>query len=212
MAGTHALLGRSRWQRVDLADLVRNDLSPYATPSNTTVAGPEVALNREAAEAMAMVLHELVTNAAKYGALSSPEGRVSVRWDWAPNDTQPTYLAMEWCERGGPKVVAPSQLGYGTSLICDLIPYELGGKVDLLFEADGVRCRIELPLERILWGSKIDSGNLLAPPSSDAVTHPAGSARIGGSKWAESGAAPACVAECPPPRSWRRSHACSVAG
>ena len=165
MAGTHALLSRSLWQRVDLADLVRNDLSPYATSGNTMVAGPEVALNREAAEAMAMVLHELVTNAAKYGALSSPAGRISVRWNWAPNDTHPTCLVMEWRELDGPKVAVPSQRGYGTNLIRDLIPYEIGGKVDLLFEPEGVRCRIELPLERILWSSKIDSGDLAQAPS-----------------------------------------------
>ena len=102
-----------------------------------------------ATEALAMVLHELVTNASKYGALSIPEGRVSVNWECRNSGDAPTGLTMvwRWRETGGPPVSAPSQYGYGTSLICDLIPHELGGTVDLAFSPEGVSCTIEIPLK-----------------------------------------------------------------
>ena len=94
-----------------------------------------------------MVLHELVTNASKYGALSVPEGRVSVDWECRHNGDAATVLVIVWRETGGPPVSAPSQDGYGTSLICDLIPHELGGTVDLAFSPEGVSCTIEIPLK-----------------------------------------------------------------
>jgi two-component sensor histidine kinase len=93
---------------------------------------------------MAMVLHELATNAAKYGALSTKDGRISIRWDRPVNGQLPR-LVLEWREIGGPPVVAPDTSGYGTSTIRDLIPYEFGGTVDLVFAPEGVQCRLELP-------------------------------------------------------------------
>jgi two-component sensor histidine kinase len=84
----------------------------------------------------------------KYGALSSPDGRVSVTWDRAPIGDGAERLRIAWREIGGPPIVAPTQSGYGTSLIRDLIPHELGGTVDLAFASDGVCCEIEIPLDR----------------------------------------------------------------
>jgi two-component sensor histidine kinase len=95
---------------------------------------------------MAMVLHELATNAAKYGALSTQSGRVSIQWDRRPNG-HPLRLVLEWQEIGGPPVVAPDKSSFGTSTIRDLIPYELGGTVDHTLAAEGVRCRVELPVD-----------------------------------------------------------------
>src|SRR5262249_51359230 len=89
------------------------------------------------------VLHELATNAAKYGALSTNEGRVSIRWHRRPNG-HPPRMVLEWQEIDGPPVVAPGKISFGTSTIRDLIPYEFGGKVDLVFAPEGVRCRLEL--------------------------------------------------------------------
>src|SRR5262249_7664321 len=89
MAATHELLGARWWQGVSLAELVRRELAPYAVRNNTEVSGPEVVLRAEAGQAMAMVLHELVTNAAKYGALSSKKGRVSIQWDRRLNGHPP---------------------------------------------------------------------------------------------------------------------------
>jgi NO-binding membrane sensor protein with MHYT domain/two-component sensor histidine kinase len=148
MANTHDLLSRGRWKGVYLADLVRLELEPYTGRCEATVEGPHVLLSAEATQALAMVLHELVTNAAKYGALSVPGGCVSVDWRCRSNRTSQTTLAIRWQESGGPPVRAPARRGYGTSVISDLIPYELDGSVDINYEADGVRCRVEFPLER----------------------------------------------------------------
>jgi len=144
MAATHELLGALWWQGVSLSELVRRELAPYAVRNNTDVSGPDVVLRAEAGPAMAMVLHELATNAAKYGALSTKGGRVSVRWDRQLNG-HPSRLVLEWRESGGPPVLAPGNPSYGSSTICDLIPYEFGGAVDLMFAPEGVQCRLELP-------------------------------------------------------------------
>src|SRR5207245_5302993 len=80
MAAAHALLSQSRWSGVGLTDLIRHQLAPYTTDANTAIRGPEVMLTAAQTQAVAMVIHELVTNAAKYGALSSPDGSVSVNW------------------------------------------------------------------------------------------------------------------------------------
>jgi PAS domain S-box-containing protein len=148
MADAHALLSQSRWRGVGLADLVNRQLAPYATNANTTTGGPDVTLTASATQAVAMVLHELVTNAVKYGALSTSGGQVSVSWDRPKSEDLRTLVVIEWRERGGPAIVAPIQSGYGTSLIRDLIPHELGGMVDLVFESKGVCCRIDIPVDR----------------------------------------------------------------
>jgi two-component sensor histidine kinase len=145
MAATHELLGARWWQGVSLTELVRRELAPYAARNNTELSGPEVVLRAEAGQAMAMVLHELATNAAKYGALSTKKGRVSIRWDRRLNG--PPSLVLEWQEIGGPPIIAPGNRSYGTTAICDLIPYEFGGTVDLVFAREGVRCRLELPAD-----------------------------------------------------------------
>jgi len=145
MARTHELLSASRWQGISVAELVRRELAPYATSGNTEINGPEVILRAEAGQVMAMVLHELATNAAKYGALSNPDGRVSIWWRQRPNGHPRSYLVLEWREAGGPSVVASEDSGFGTRTIRDLIPYELGGTVDLSLAPAGVRCRLELP-------------------------------------------------------------------
>src|SRR5262249_13862943 len=124
----------------------RREFAPYTT-DNTEISGPSITLKPEAAQATAMVLHELATNAAKYGALSSPSGRVSVRWYWLTNGVPHRRLAIEWQEIGGPPVSTPKASGYGTSIIRELIPYELGGTVDLTFAPSGVRCRLEVPAQ-----------------------------------------------------------------
>jgi PAS domain S-box-containing protein len=149
MAAAHSLLSQSRWQGVGVTDLVHHQLAPYTTGANISMNGADLMLTAAATQAVAMVVHELVTNAAKYGALSRPDGRVSVSWErrTGASDGAPS-LVIRWCESGGPAVAAPSQSGYGTSLIRDLIPHELGGKVTLDFPKEGVSCEMELPVDR----------------------------------------------------------------
>jgi PAS domain S-box-containing protein len=148
MAAAHSLLSQSRWQGVGLNDLVRDQLAPYAMEANAKISGPNIMLSAAATQAAAMVLHELVTNAAKYGALSTPNGAVSVKWDKSSDERGSTSVTIVWRELGGPPVIAPARSSFGAALIRDLIPHELGGKVDLVFEPEGVSCRIEIPLER----------------------------------------------------------------
>ena len=146
IAAAHALLSQSRWHGVGLTDLVRRQLAPYTTDANATISGPYATLTSAEAQAVTMVMHELVTNAAKYGALSSPEGSVSVNWDRTGAGAA-AILTITWRELGGPPITAPVQSGYGSSLIRDLIPHELGGTVDLIFSSGGACCKIEIPLD-----------------------------------------------------------------
>ena len=143
MASMHELLSRRRWRGLPLAELLRLELAPYATRNNTEIVGPEMVLSAEFGHAVAMVVHELVTNAAKYGALSTSLGRVSVQWYLNGNSRD--GLVIEWQESGGPTVEAPRKSGYGSTVVSDLIPYELGGTVKLAFPPEGVRCRLEVP-------------------------------------------------------------------
>jgi PAS domain S-box-containing protein len=145
MATTHELLSSHRWHGVSLMELVRSELAPYATRHNTEINGAGILLKPEAGQAMAMVLHELATNAAKYGALSTKDGRVSIRWHRHLNGHPRPHLMFEWQEIGGPPVVAVNKSSYGTSTIRELIPYEFGGAVDLVLAPEGARCRLELP-------------------------------------------------------------------
>jgi PAS domain S-box-containing protein len=145
MASTHELLSSSRWEGVPLRELVRRELAPYASNNNMRIKGPEVILKAEAAQTIASVLHELTTNAAKYGALSAREGRVLVRWRRAPNGQAPGPLVIEWLESGGPPVEVPSSCGFGRSVIIELVPYELGGEARLAFSPGGVECRLDIP-------------------------------------------------------------------
>src|SRR5262249_30521645 len=147
---------------ISLTELVWRELAPYAARNNTEINGPQIILIPEAGQAMAMVLHELATNAAKYGALSTKNGRVSIRCDRQPNGHASSHLMLEWQETGGPPVVAAAKPSYGTSTIRDLIPYEFGGTVDLVLAADGVRCRLKLPSE---WLSKDGE------PASDIIAY-----------------------------------------
>jgi two-component sensor histidine kinase len=153
LANAHALLSRSRWEGVGIGDLVRSELAPCTNGANNLIDGPDVVLVAEATQPLAMVPYELTTNATKYGALSNRYGRVSVRWEWQTSRNSQEYLALEWREIGGPPILARGPSGYGSSVIRDLVPYELGGSVDYVLTSDGVRCRVELPGKWLRKGS-----------------------------------------------------------
>ena len=138
-------LARIAWKDVDLAALVRHQLAPYATDANMTIGGPNVTLTVAAAQTLATVLHELVTNAAEYGALSTPHGRVEVSCSCSPVKDA-ANLSIDWRELGGPAVTASPDCRYGVSIIRNLIPQELSGSVDLAFKSSGVCCKMEIPL------------------------------------------------------------------
>jgi PAS domain S-box-containing protein len=144
LANTHSLLSRSRWQGVTLSDLVRSELAFCGKDESVSIKGAEVVIAAEATQPMVMVLHELATNAAKYGALSNDHGRLRVQWRLLRGPSR-GKLVIEWKEIAGRRVAAPNASGYGTSVIRDLIPYELGGAVHYIFAADGIRCTLEIP-------------------------------------------------------------------
>ena len=144
MAQTHELLSERRWRGIPLAELLRRELAPYAGGNNAEIGGPEVILTAEAGQTLAMVFHELATNAAKHGAFSSREGKVAVDWRRQSNGAG-AGLVIEWQETGGPPAKAESKAGYGISVICELIPHELAGKVNHVLTPEGARCQLELP-------------------------------------------------------------------
>jgi two-component sensor histidine kinase len=162
MAATHELLSHRRWQGIPLAQLIERELAPYATGANTHIDGADDILSADAGQAVAMVIHELATNAAKFGALSTAAGNVGVRWSQGQNGQAHGWLCIDWVERGGPMVMPNTRTGYGTSVIRDLIPYELGGTVDLMLASEGVRCEIKIPSHWLSVGE----------PPGDAPTAP----------------------------------------
>jgi PAS domain S-box-containing protein len=142
LAAAHDLLTRQSWQSADLRSIVEGVVAPYAGGSNCfAVEGPELALPPKVAVSLALGLHELCTNAAKYGALSVAEGQVRVVWA-AEGDR----LQLEWREAGGPPVAAPATRGFGTRMIERGLSAELRGKVEICFEATGVICTIDAEL------------------------------------------------------------------
>jgi PAS domain S-box-containing protein len=159
MGSTHELLSHRRWLGIPLAELVHRELAPYTTGANTEIGGPEVMLSAEASQTMGMVLHELVTNAAKHGALSAPSGRVSIRWHLPLNGNTSDRLVFNWRETRGPLVVAPCKSSYGMHLVRELIPYELGGTVDYMLSPEGARCQMDIPLGRLSDGSLQSNGS-----------------------------------------------------
>jgi two-component system CheB/CheR fusion protein len=124
------------------------ELAPYRAEreKNITVGGEEdVLLTQKTTLTLAMALHELATNAAKYGALSTPNGRVDVHWSVANTREEPRLL-IEWIETGGPRVKPPTRRGFGSQLIERTVAYDLQATVKRDFPAEGVRCTIEFPL------------------------------------------------------------------
>ena len=110
--------------------------------------GEDVVLRPRAVLTLAMAFHELATNAAKYGALSAPGGRIEIRWQPVrPEDEGRAELQIDWQEHGGPAVAEPQQRGFGSKLIEGSVAAELGGSARLLFAPEGLRCEMRIPLE-----------------------------------------------------------------
>jgi PAS domain S-box-containing protein len=142
LANVHSLFAQSRWTGAELSSLVKQELSPYSRDGEmrTQIAGPTVMLKPELAQAMAVGLHELATNAAKYGALSGAKGQVRVEWSCRAD----RQLVLRWTETGGPPVSPPTRKGFGTLMIEAMIRGREGGDVRLDWHADGLACEITL--------------------------------------------------------------------
>ena len=143
----HQLLSEARWEGADLRRLVEEELLAFSLgeASRVSIEGPDVALSPAAAQALAMALHELATNAAKYGALSASQGRVAVRWSRAADGP----LRLTWTESGGPDVSPPSRRGLGTTILGRALAGPLNGTSTLDWRPDGLVCELELPAEAL---------------------------------------------------------------
>ena len=142
---THDLLSEAGWTEAGLRDVILTELAPHTAgdSANVTVNGPPVMLKPQPALLLALVFHELATNAAKYGALSAGGGRVEVAW--AITGGGPTRLELTWAEEGGPKVDALPKRGFGTELIERGIRFELQGEAKIGAVDGGLYCRIVIP-------------------------------------------------------------------
>lgn len=148
LAVAHEALAQAHWEGAELGELLRRLLEPYGnlTPKRITFTGDPVVLSPAMAPPLCMALHELATNAVKYGALSTPQGSVDIRWTLRDD-----RLLIEWHERGGPPVTQPHHHGFGTDLVNGVTRHQLRGDVQFQFDPAGVSCSINVPLQRPAW-------------------------------------------------------------
>jgi two-component sensor histidine kinase len=137
LATAHNLLTRQHWEYASLVEVVRNSLSPFCRDEHCTAEGPDFRLSPQVAVNFSLAVHELATNAVKYGALSSPGGRVRVHWQ---RDGE--SFVFDWREMGGPEVRKPTKKGFGTRLIERTLAAEIRGRVELEFDQAGLICRV----------------------------------------------------------------------
>lgn len=142
LSTAHKLLAKARWEGADLKRLVNEEVAPYRGRDleKIDVQGPEMLLPPAVAQTLALALHELVTNAAKYGALSTDSGRIKIAWD-----IEEEQLTLSWSEFHGPRVKHPNRGGYGTRVIKGGIESQLGGHAEFDWCPDGLRCTLSVP-------------------------------------------------------------------
>ncbi len=169
LARAHALLSDARWHSADLGALVAEELAPYRAgeADKVQVTGPNVALPPYLAQGLALALHELATNAAKHGALSSLLGKLSLSWQLRPD-----LLVMRWIETGGPRVEPPSARSFGLKVIRTSIENQLSGKAIFEWVPQGMQCTLAIPLSAHSGTREVKAANA-APASDDG--RPAGS-------------------------------------
>jgi two-component sensor histidine kinase len=144
----HALLADD-WQTLSLQSVIEAALEPHRIGNREALAidGPDVEIPAELGLSLSIVFHELATNAAKYGALSLPAGKVKIHWH-APGSREGTRVTLVWEESGGPAVHPPTRRGFGTTMIEDAIAHQFGGTARLDFRASGIRYDLDVPLSR----------------------------------------------------------------
>ena len=143
MAHAHSLLSASRWSGAPLGELITQELAAFRRGGRVDAKGPMLVIRPEATQAVALVLHELATNAAKYGALAAPAGRLMVTWSVGRD---PLVLRLVWSEEGGPPIPGPPErCGFGMVLIAQVVDGQLGGRLDLDWRCDGLRCTMTFP-------------------------------------------------------------------
>jgi PAS domain S-box-containing protein len=151
LAASHDLLVRESWYGASLGELIRSQLSSYLDGNavQISIEGPPIALKPEAAQSLGLALHELAINAAKFGALSVPKGRVSITWIRRETAVD-NAVELDWREQLGPKVKARRKKGFGTMVIERNLARALDAKVNMDFDPDGLHCHIVIPASQIL--------------------------------------------------------------
>jgi two-component sensor histidine kinase len=139
-----------------LGELVAEELAPYAShgAQRASIEGPALTLRPAAAQSLALVLHELATNAAKYGALSSPEGRLRVEWRRDEGADGRAFLDIQWIESGGPVVEKPEESGFGSNIIRTSVERQLRGRVTKEWRPEGLAANLRVPWTEAVRGSE----------------------------------------------------------
>ncbi len=164
LAATHNLLSSTRWEGADLRKIVEEEMAPYHANHRQRVitAGPAVTLLPATAQAMALALHELATNAAKYGALSTETGTLSVTWR-----TDRDALVLDWTETGGPPAAEPARLGFGLTIVRSSIEAQFRGGVGYAWRPEGLHCTLSIPTAQI--AQQQPAAEVPAPAPNDGV-------------------------------------------
>jgi len=147
LARAHTMLAEAHWEGADLRALLEAELAPFLAGQRAELSGPAVALRPDAAQGLAMVVHELATNAIKHGALSAATGRIAVSWRVERGADEARWLHLRWSEADGPPVgPSPTRRGFGSRVLDTIVRAQLRGAVSLNWEPDGLICVIDVPL------------------------------------------------------------------
>jgi two-component sensor histidine kinase len=146
LSQAHDALSEGQWIEADITELVRRVCTTMAEPERIRTEGPPVPLHPRAAVTMGMVLHELSTNAAKYGALANAKGTIAIEWSVQPHAEGGPQFAFDWTEQGGPPVTEPERKSFGTRFITDSIHHELKGSAEFDFRPEGLIFHCSFPL------------------------------------------------------------------
>ena len=145
LSEAHDLLTRKQWESTPMQLVIEDAMRPHIQPGQVSIEGPAVDVVPKTAISLSLALHELATNAVKYGALSVPDGRVSIRWDRIVEDGIEQFVLL-WTEEDGPAVMVPRHRGFGTRMIERGLAAELNGTAEIEFAGSGLRCRVKAPL------------------------------------------------------------------
>lgn len=158
LAASHDVLVNNSWQGAPLADLLRQQLLPFADVhgSRLQLTGPEIVFKAEAVQAVGLAIHELATNAVKYGALSIPTGKVSVSWTLEKNTSATDELLLNWVEQEGPPVTPPARKGFGHMVIGEMIERALSGKVTVKFATEGLKWSVLIPVTNLVSETQVN--------------------------------------------------------
>lgn len=163
LAASHDLLVSRNWKGALLSDLVSNQLAPFAEVGGArlNMSGPDILVSPEAAEAIGLALHELATNAMKYGALSVPVGQVTVFWALEYHGTEPRRLQLNWVEQNGPLVTPPTRKGFGRLVLEDILAKQLSAEIVMNFAPKGLNWELSISTSNLVT----ERGENLEPAS-----------------------------------------------